>query len=360
MRNLLSRSSEKAGLILVLCSFLFSISLFAGEIKVNNGKTEVNFTSSSYEKLTVSTNLSAIQYRDIQTKLGLFTELYVQGYGYSTIVGDPKLPVYHRLIEVPLNSSFEITYSYQSVKEFDLSQEGITGRIIPAQAPVSKQITDPDKLPFVMNNAAYQKDDFSGQALVSVTPIGILRSANLARLNISPVQYNPVTNKIRVYFGFDVTITFKNADVAATIQMKKKFGTSAFRSTLSLIPNYQLAPDSLITEGPVTYVIVAPPAYQAALQPFILWKTQKGFKVIQAYTNNPSVGTTNTSIHNYLVNLYNNPPTGCSPHTYVLIVGDVAQIPAYTGGGHPSDLKYGEYTGDNLRKHITDVFPRMT
>ncbi len=346
-KRLSMRFSRKAGAGLLLFVILFSVKVFAGEIRINNGKTEVNYTENNYQKLTFTQTLSAIQFREIQTRLGSFTEFNVQGFGYSNRVGDPKLPVYHKLIEVPLNCTFEITYSYLTEKEFDLAAEGISTQLIPAQAPLSKNITDPDQVPFVYNTAAYQKNDFSGQPLVTVTPVGILRAANIARLDISPVSYNPVTGKIKVYLGFEATITFKNGNVPATLQMKKKYGSSFFMNNYNQIPNFK-APDSLITSGPQTYVIIAAPSFQAALQPFIQWKTQKGFKVIQAYTSNPAVGTTTTSIHNYLAGLYTNPPSGFEPQTYVLLVGDVAQIPAFTTGGHPSDLKYGEYTGDNL------------
>jgi hypothetical protein len=349
MKKLIAlRLMEKAGLVLLLCSVLLPVSLFAGEIRVNTGNNEVKYTENTYQKLSFTVNVATIQYRDVQTKLGPFTEINAREFGYATAVGDPKFPVYHRLIEVPLHSSFEISYSYLAVKEIDMDAEGITNRIIPAQAPVAKNITDPNQLPFVLNEATYQQNKFLGLPLVSVTPIGILRSANLARLDISPVEYNPVTHKLKVYIGFQATVTFKDADISATLELKKKFGSNAFRSTLNLIPNYKYAPDSVITEFPATFVIVAPQMFQAALQPFIAWKTQQGYKVIQAYTNNPAVGNTVTSIHNYLVNLYNNPPAGYAPQSYVLIVGDVAQVPANTTGGHPSDLKYGEYTGDNL------------
>ena len=36
--------------------------------------------------------------------------------------------------------------------------------------------------------------------------------------------------------------------------------------------------------------------FQTILQPFVQWKKKKGFRVIEGYTNNPSVGTTTTTI----------------------------------------------------------------
>ena len=102
----------------------------------------------------------------------------------------------------------------------------------------------------------------------------------------------------------------------------------------------------------MTYVIVSDPAFQSALQPFIQWKTKKGFKVIQAYTDDPNVGNTKTSIKSYLMGLYNNPPSGFDPPSFILFAGDVGQIPTYNINSHPTDLNYCEYTND----HIPEVY----
>ncbi|RLD60384.1 MAG: hypothetical protein DRJ05_04765 [Bacteroidetes bacterium] len=70
--------------------------------------------------------------------------------------------------------------------------------------------------------------------------------------------------------------------------------------------------------------------------------------MVEAYTDDANVGTTTTSIKSYLQGFYNNPPAGYNAQSFVLIVGDVAQIPTFSGtaGSHYTDLYYCEYTGD--------------
>lgn len=328
---------------------LITATLFAGEIRLNDGKTEVQFTPIQNLSLTVNVSLSSLQFREIQTVNGLFTELNVMNWGYSNGVGDPKLPVYHRLIEVPVNAGFQIEFGGLVYKEYDLAALGITHPVIPAQAPVSKNITDPSQIPFAYNPATYQQNQFLGGDLARVEPVGILRGVRLARLDLNPVQYNPVTGKLRIYEQMTASVVFTNADAAGTLSLKRNSYSIYFNSLYNTLPNSTSVPDSLITTAPVTYVVVAPTAYQSALQPFITWKKKKGFKVIEAYTGNPAVGTTVTSIKAYLTGLYNTPPAGYAKPTFILFVGDVAQIPASsTTGGHPSDLRYCEYTGDNI------------
>ena len=65
-------------------------------------------------------------------------------------------------------------------------------------------------------------------------------------------------------------------------------------------------------------------------------------------TDDPNVGTSTTSIKAYLEGLYNaGTPSDPAP-SFILFVGDVAQIPAFNGnsGGHITDLPYCEYTND--------------
>jgi hypothetical protein len=343
---------EKLFLFFFLGFMIFSGTIFAGEILVNNGTTEFRITAKSYQSLSFSTTISSVQYRDIQTKSGPFNEIFITGYGFNNKVGDPKLPVFHELIETPLKAGFSIIIRDEKFKEYDLSALGINNLIIPAQAPVPKNITDPDQIPFIQNVATYKMDQWLGGPIVKITPIGIMRSLNLARLDISPVWYNPVTGKIRVYEQLDITITFTNPDISSTILLKKQSWSPYFLNLYARVGNYMQIPDSLITIAPVTYVIIADPAFHDALRSFISWKKKKGFNVIVGYTNNPAVGTTTSSIKNYLQGLYNNPPTGYQKPGFVLFAGDIGQIPTWTSDGHPTDLYYCDYTGDN----IPDVF----
>ena len=330
-----------AGLIIPFCSN-------AGQFQINKGKSEVRYTAASMLQISFTSQVSSLQFQDVITKKGVFTQLLIDGYGKSSVIGDPELPTYRKLIEVPDGAEFEIVLHSQQYKEFKLTDLSIDNPIVPVQPSVSKGIDDPDQIPFNYNESTYQLNKWLGEPLVEVAHEGIMRDVHLATIRLSPVQYNPVSKTIRVYENIEVTVIFKNADLASTIQQKNKFYSPYFgRLYDQFINNYPPA-DSLIMDSPVTYVIVSPPIFKADLQPFIHWKTQKGFKVIEAYTDDPAVGATPTSIKNYLHNLYDNPPEGYSPQSFVLIVGDVAQIPPSSNSGQPTDLRYCEYTGDNI------------
>ena len=323
--------------------------LFSGEIRLNEGKNALRITGNTYQTISFSNNVSTLQFRDVNTKLGMFTEIFVEGHGYSNEVGSPKLPVLSRLIEVPAGvTSYDIIITKEIYREYDCSAEGIAYRIIPAQASVSKAITDPDQIPFELNPLVYQQNTFLGGPLVSIDHSGTMRAVTFDRIVIAPVQYNPVTGKLRIYETIEATVQFMGGDIGATLSRKAHLASPYFEKNYRMVSTYKPVTDQLITTSPVTYVIVSDPMFQQTLQPFVHWKTRKGFKVIQAYTNDPQVGTTTTSIKAYLKDLYENPPAGYNAPSFILFVGDVAQIPAWTNNGQPTDLRYCEYTGDNL------------
>ncbi len=337
----------------LLLVFLFSVSFLsvkAGDIKIKPGDPELKIVQNTYSKLQLSSSFTQLTYRNVKTENGMFMELSVPEYGTSNRIGDPKLPELRKLIEIPVGATPVINIISYSVSEYKLSDYGIQYKIIPSQPPVSK---DPKKkLPdFEYNKVTYNADKFNTDNLVSVDILGMMRGVRFARLNISPVRYNPVTNTVQVYNDIEVEVTFPGADIAQTTEMKKKTYSLYFESMFNnALLNYKktLAVKDTMTKYPVKYVIVSDSSFQSALQPFIQWKTKKGFKVVEAYNNNPLVGTTTTSIKNYLQGLYNNGTPSDPAPTFVLFVGDVAQIPAFNGnaGTHVTDLYYCEYTGD--------------
>ena len=336
-------------LFLVFALLSFGLPAAGQDIKLNS-QDETNFiiTQNDYSVLSFSNKLADLSFFNVKTNKGTFQQINVPGYGHTMEVGNPKLPVLKRLIEIPVNSNISIHIISEQFQEYDLNEFGITDKIIPAQPSISKSIDNPQDIEFIVNQSVYGSDAFTVNDLVSVHYLGLMRGVNLARIEIAPVQYNPVTNKIRVTYEIKAEIQF-NGDQSQTMELKRNLFSPHFEGVYGFLANYkQVGPMDLIEDEPVTFIIVSDPMFQSALQPFIEWKTKKGFNVVEAYTDDPSVGSTTTSIHTYLQNFYNSPPSGFNPQSFVLFVGDVAQVPTYSGtsGSHVSDLYYCDYTGD--------------
>lgn len=303
----------------------------------------------SDDVLDLHANISSIKSSEKNTKSGNFIEIESEGLIKTFNVGKPNIPVYSKLIELPLDA--KVTFEIVSYDEeiIDLSENGITEKIMPAQPSLSKS-EDPKDL--IYDEKVYGEDKYFNEEVSSFEEVGIFRSARMGRIEISPIQYNPVQNKLRVLNNLKVKIKFVGSNHSKTQELKAKYSSSLFDNVIDgYISESKVANKQLITET-ITYVIVSDRMFQSTLAPFIAHKQQLGYNVIVGYTDQSNVGNTTTSIKTYLEGLYNNPPSGMNAPHYVLFVGDVAQIPSFTSGAHVSDLYYCDYTNDN----IPDVF----
>ncbi|HSG68344.1 MAG TPA: C25 family cysteine peptidase, partial [Bacteroidales bacterium] len=347
MKNSTPELFGKALLFALILSF--SYSMYARDIRISDvGSTDIQLKLNTYEELRFSNSVNLVQALKVNTERGMFTDLLVPGYSSTYTPGEPKLPVYRRLIEFPIGASPQVEIISFDVKEYDLAELGIDFPVLPAQPPQPK---DGSYVPFEYDLNAYQQNAYTDDPLVDVEVLGMMRGLRIARLDISPVQYNPASGMIRIYSNIEARVVFSGADVMATLDQKKKNEAPYFRSVGAGLLNYkqeQSANRDTITKYPVKYVIVSDPMFETQLQPFINWKTQKGFTVVEAYTDDPAVGNTTSSIKAYLQGLYDAGTADNPAPTFVLFVGDVEQIPAWSGnaGWHVTDLMYVEYTGD--------------
>jgi len=334
----------------ISCVLVFSFS-FAGKYTLNSNGNAVDILENTYEKLRISSSVSDINTYEVKTSAGTFSMLTADNYGYSMVIGSPQLPVFKQLIEIPFDCDIQVNVLRQTVKTYTFEQLGLTYPIMPSQPPVSKSIDDPSSVAFIWNQPVYEVNSFLANELVSVENIGEMRGIRMARLEIAPFTYNPGMGLISVVEDMEFEIVFSGANISQTIDQKETLFNHYFSGIQNQLFNYKpVEKDGLIGGTPVTYIIVSAPTFHDALQPFIEWKTKKGFHVYEAYTNDPNVGTTTTSIKNFLKNFYLNPPAGYTAQSFVLFVGDVAQIPAFNGsaGSHVTDLYYCEYTNDRI------------
>ncbi len=291
---------------------------------------------------------------DEVTLLGqTFSRITLSGYDQQNVVGAPALPALTKLIEVPLGSNLEYIIESRVVDTIDAAQLHVSHPIVPAQPSRSKSDTRPLKL--AMNAAAYNSYDatLGDNYIIQVEGVGVARSRNLARITFNPIRWNPLTGQFIIVKELTVSVRQRNADIAATRQMMRLHDNPAYQTGNAVINS--IAPKDGYTTTPLRYTIIAHSSFRGALDTFAIWKTRKGFLVDLVYTDDANVGTTTTSIKNYLKGLYNNATTDSPAPTYVLFVGDIAQVPAFqmsSGGEHQhSDLHYccwtdGDYIPD--------------
>ena len=340
-----------------IISFLI-IFLFAGIQLIAQSNTDVDivkkniiFSNISPDGFTADMKISDYKFTNHKLNNENYFTLDINGFGTSVEIGNPQLAVYKQLLELPEGANVEIEIIEQEKEIIELNKKGVYNFMKPAQMPVAK-IKNP-KIEFHYNKAIYKTDANYSKELVKVIPLGKMRSVSLARLEISPISYNPISNTIEIITNLKFKIKISSYDAVLLEKEKQRLYSPFFiPQTQTLLNSGVYEPTAKVAtynQFPNKYVIVADSMFKQSLQPFVKWKEQKGFKVIEAYLQDANVGTTTTSIKAYLQGLYNSATADDPAPTYVLFVGDVAQLPAWsttTGGNHVSDLHYCEFTND--------------
>ncbi len=355
----MSKLVIKVGLLL-LCICMATAA--ATTLKVGNAENGITILGQDPSGMTLRVSLGELEVVPVATKNGAFTVLSASGLSLSQQVGEPALPMANQLIAVPEGAKLSLEVLESETIEYDLATFGVSTLLMPAQPSLSKS-DNPDNVPFEYKEAAYKTAGYYSLPVASSNISGTMRGFRVGLISVAPVQYDPTANKIRVQNEITVRVNFDGADWSATQKAFDRTYSPVFEPAYAQLGNYEmmnLQDKSDLVKYPVKFVIVSARMFEAQLQPFIAWKVKKGFKVIVAYTD--VIGTTTTAIKTYLQGLYNaGTPSDPAP-SFVLLVGDTPQIPAFAGsaGSHVTDLRYCEYTGDNLPEVYYGRFSAQT
>ena len=309
---------------------------------------QVEVEDDGFSELKVRFRVEDVRGGDTERYGRGFGEVTVEGYGRSLEVGRPNLPVFSALIEVPKCEGFEVTVERLRVDTVPLSEWGISYPLLPLQPSRSK--SDTARYGLTIDEEVYWRDAFWGMEVAEVEAVGVARDRWLARLQYSPMRYNPVRGLVEVCREAVVRVRYVGADEAGTMAHFSKYYSGAFFS--GAVPLNSLYPKAVRSEAPIRYLIVAHSMFRGHLNGFVEWKRRKGFLVDVAYTDEPQVGTSDSAIASYIRSQYTEATPERPAPTYLLLVGDVEQVPAFggvTSSDHITDLYYTTWTaGDNL------------
>jgi len=305
-----------------------------------------NINENTGQKISISFSFENLKSTDVETDYGYFSRIYIDGCVGSKNIGNPELPVSVNMLEIPIFEDYVLNVYGKEFTLFDAKSLEINHAVYPAQPSVSKSHEGSGE--FFQNENTYQTNAFYALPLARFEKTGMMRNVNLGTLYVSPVQYNPVTQEFKVYKSIEVEILFKKIELVKTQSVKELHNTPLFQP-LNVI-NPMINSRAEFENTPIKYLIVAHEMFRGELEEFITWKKRKGFQVEIGYTDEENVGNTTTSIADFIKSFYDQAtPTNPAP-TFVLLVGDVQQIPTFTGttGAHPTDLYYFTWAGGNL------------
>lgn len=337
---------------LVLITLAISFFTFAQtQIALNADKTKAEILENTNQNLVFSNDLQGFYLATAKTKNGMYSRIIVPEYYPDNNIGYPELPVMTKLIEIPDGANIEISIRDFEEEVINLNEYGAEYPLVPNQPSLFKN-QDPKTVPFEENESIYSDMEYYETELVKVEYLSTMRGVRVAQLTVSPFSYDIESNTLSVKSNIVAEISFNNADYTKSAQLKADKYSPAFDAAYHRIWNYrEPANKDALSQYPIKYIIIADRMFEDALAPFIEWKTMKGFNVDIQYTD--VLGTTTDAIHTYIQGLYEAGTAEDPAPTYLLIVGDMAQVPTYSGSGHKTDMYFCEFDGGG------DYIPEM-
>jgi hypothetical protein len=310
--------------LLFFCLFIWNnYAQISTRVNLTPEANSLSIISNDINSLKILFKLSSYDLLPVSTSEGDFIRLIVKGFQTNYNEGFPELPELNKLINIPAGAEIRIVLKSVKEKEIPLAQYGIQTKIFPSQPSRQKQIVS-DSLEFLFNKPFYSINRFNKDKFIEVKEIGNIRGRRIAGLQIAPFRYNPVSNILKVVYEADIEIIFENPDIEQDKLLKNKYKSRIFERTLSKILNYKAEETkSPGIEKPVKYIILSDTIFHDILQPFIKWKTRKGFNVIELYTGENGAGTTREELKDTLKGIYTSATPDDPAPTFLLIVGDV-------------------------------------
>ena len=354
-----------AGLLLLVGWFCFASTPLRAEsspewIQLIPGAqrgSQINVLESNFERVVFDVQIFGFWSEEVTTKGGVFNQLTVPECGITNVIGEPRLPVLRKSVQIPYGAEVNVEVVSSKFEEKSLEALGIANRIVPVQPPIPKIEGAWENAKFVIDEQAYQADMFYQREPAVVCDIGAIRGHRFATVEISPVSYNPVSGTLKMYSYVKVRVTLTGSDRAETEDMLYRYASPPFEEVCQdYFINYSAYQD--LVRGapplPIGYLVIVHNNFEAQAAPLVEWKRKKGFHVTVATTS--VTGTSTTSIKNYISQAYSTWPI---PPTYVLFFGDVGWIPTYTGTHSytATDLYYVQMDGDMFADILRARFP---
>ena len=316
---------------------IFPAVLHAGEwIGINSSTitpVKVNLVSTSHDETVLNMDLTGYNQKTLSTPRGNALKIYAPQTTPLLQAGAPDLSKISASIIIPDHAKMKIDLLQSTYIDYTNIE------VAPSKGHLLRTV-DRSSVPYTYGEA-YNKNSFFPGTLAELQKPFIVRDFRGQTVWFYPFQYNPSTKVLRVYTHIEIKISVKN-----------QYGENVFNRTnpiASVDREYASIYTSLFKNGnnAISYVplteegdmlIISPSSYISAMYGFIEWKAKRGLAC--EMVDIASIGTTSTVVKNYITNYYNT-------HNlkYVLLVGDVQDIPTPYLSGGASDPSYGFISG---------------
>ena len=332
--------ADRRSLSVLLLSLLLLSSLSAASSWVTLSSNEpaeprIEVLSSNLEQTILDVELPG--YYVSQTRINGVDHALISAPGLTPILeaGAPALPKLYRSIVIPDQARMEARVEVQDWVDLPL------GPLAPSKGNLLRTV-DPSQVAAEFG-PVYSQDKLFPTELVTLGEPYILRDYRGQVVQMHPFQYNPVTQTLRVFSRFQVTIETSGP---AQVRPKANRRPSRDRAFKTIYENHFLNDDAagILYDAPYEMgpmLIICADEYLDAMTPFVDWKRTRGVPVELVPLSD--IGNSASNIQNAVTNRYNSP----AGLTFLLLVGDGPDIATKSYSGSAADPTYGCVDGGN-------------
>ena len=305
----------------------------------SQSETKIELLESKAESTVIRFAFADFERVRVETPKGSFEKLRLEEATPMLLEGAPEVLKLTASVIIPDRAEM-------MVKVLDSKYVDYTGvSLIPSKGNLTRDI-DPASIPYTFGKA-YQQDGFFPSKLTQLRDPYILRDYRGQTVVVYPFQYNPVQKVLRVYHELVVEVK-KQSDNGLNILARNKAVEKVseefhhvYANQFLNFGNTKYTP--VVDQGRM--LIISHGTFMSSMQAFIDWKIQAGMEVDMV--NVSTIGNA-TAIKSYVQNYYATPGL-----TFLLLVGDHSQVPAYSSTSGMSDNYYGFLSGND---HYPEVF----
>ncbi len=294
----------------------------------NDGKIQIEFQLHSYDLIKVDSENAFI------VKANNTSEFIKKG--------APHLPVYAKSVISPNNKDYTINIldsKFIEIKDID---------ILPSKGNLTRDV-NPKDIPYVYGEE-YKQNAFYPTNIASIDKAYILRNKRGQSIKINPIQYNPVSKVLRIYTNISIELEISTTKASYNLLPSTKSSKSDSKFNEIYKSHFLNFSEDKTKYTPLNddignMLIISYADFIDEIQDYASWKRQKGIPV--EIVDVATIGSAQ-AIKTYVQNYYNSKGL-----TYLLLVGDNAQVPTSSTSAGDSDNNYGYIVGSD---HYIDIF----
>ncbi len=313
-------------------------------MQINDDNPVLNVIEHDSQRIVLEIVVPGFYSTEHNIKGDVYQFLHIAGEMHTSEPGKPKLPTIIRKIAIPDDKDVQVSI----IRQDALSYEGFN--VFPVERPTTDSVSIDD---FVKDEQFYRQHTMYPAKTVRYNGPGIWRDCRIIALKYTPFQYNPAQKLLRFYPYTRIEISFSGKSDVNVLERKRwEIRPGLWKSYKYLILNFEqyakqngLRKQTSSKKATPKYLIIGTDDLCCHVGSLVDWRTKSGIYTITERLSN--IGSTAEAIKNYITQQYND-----NGIEYVLLVGDVDDLPAYNGYGFLSDHWYTLIEGDDLYSDI--------